>query len=188
MVLDSAPDVVARLMAAFRAGDNRAGGQLMELFYPELKRLAAGHLNRQPHLHSWQPTLLVNELYLQLIKMKALRAPDCDTNHEKASFFALAGLIMKRLLIYHSRPMSRKVQKLPLWDEVRVEEDSSLVEVEELLSRLEDIKPAIRNVVELRVFEGMTAEEIAAKLGCSVVTVHRHWQFARRWLQDQWKN
>ena len=44
-MLDSAPDAIARLMAAFRAGDSRAGGQLMELFYPELKRLAAGHLN-----------------------------------------------------------------------------------------------------------------------------------------------
>ena len=188
MVLDPAPDAIARLMAAFRAGDSRAGGQLMELFYPELKRLAAGHLLRQPRMHSWQPTLLVNELYLQLIKIKALKPSDRDSNNEKAAFFALAGLIMKRLLIYHSRPISRRAEKVPLWEEVRVEEDSSLAEVEELLSRLEDLKPAIRAVVEMRVFEGMTAEEIAPKLGCSVVTVHRYWQFARRWLQSAWKN
>src|SRR5262252_2234055 len=124
-------------MAAFRAGDSRAGGQLMELFYPELKRLAAGQLNRERQGHSLQPTLLVNELYLQLIKIKALQAPDLDTHNEKAAFFALAGQIMKRLLIHHSRRVSSKGQKLPLWDEARWEEHSSILEVEDLLSRLE---------------------------------------------------
>jgi RNA polymerase sigma factor (TIGR02999 family) len=189
MVLDSAPDAIARLMAAFRAGDNRAGGQLMELFYPELKRLAARYLNRERHGHSLQPTLLVNELYLQLIKIKALQPrPDRDSKNEKAAFFALAGQIMKRLLIHHSRRISSKAQKIALWDEARVEEDSSILEVEDLLSRLEGIKPAIRTVVEMRVFEGLTAEEIAPKLGCSVVTVHRYWQFARHWLQKEWEN
>ncbi len=113
MVLDSAPDAIARLMAAFRAGDSRAGGQLMELFYPELKRLAARHLNRERHGHSLQPTLLVNELYLQLIKIKALQPrPDRDSKNEKAAFFALAGQIMKRLLIHHSRRISSKAQKI----------------------------------------------------------------------------
>jgi len=188
MAPNSGPDVIARLMAAFRAGDSRAGGELMELLYPELKRLAAGQLNRERRGHSWQPTLLVNELYLQLIRIKALKPPDSDGKNEKAAFFALAGQIMKRLLIHHSRRVSSKAEKLPLWDEVRVEEDSGILEVEDLLSRLEGIKPAIRTVVELRVFEGLTAEEIAPKLGCSVVTVHRYWQFARHWLQKEWEN
>jgi RNA polymerase sigma factor (TIGR02999 family) len=187
MVLDQPPDVVARLMAAFRNGDSNAGGQLMELLYPELKRLAAGHMYRERQGHSWQPTLLVNELYLQLVKIKALQPPERDTN-EKAAFLALAGQIMKRLLIHHSRPSSSKAQKIPLSDEVRIQEDCSVMEVEGLLSRLEAIKPAIRTVVELKVFEGLTAEEIAPRLGCSVVTVHRYWQFARQWLQKEWEN
>src|SRR5215831_15169404 len=104
MPLDSAREV-ERLMAAFRAGDSRAGNQLIELFYPELKRLAAGHLLRERKEHSWQPTLLVNERYLELVKIKALQAPDRDRNNEKAAFFALAGQIMKRLLIHHGRPL-----------------------------------------------------------------------------------
>lgn len=185
MVLEPGPEAIARLMSAFRAGDNRAGGQLVELLYPELKRLAAIHLVGERQGHSWQPTLLVNELYLQLIKIKALHAPNQDRN-EKAAFFALAGQIMKRLLIHHARPISNKAQKIPLWDGARVEEDTSLEEVEDLLSRLAAIKPAVRTVVEMRVFEGLTAEEIAPKLGCSVVTVHRYWQFARHWLQREW--
>ena len=158
----------------------------MERFYPELKRLAAGKLHGERQEHSWQPTLLVNELYLELIKIKALPPRDRDRDDEKAAFFALAGQIMKRLLIHHSRPMSSKARKIPLWEGVSVEGESSIAEVEDLLARLAAIKPAIRSVVEMKVFEGLTAEEIAPRLGCSVVTVHRYWQFARRWLQTKW--
>ena len=187
MLLDTRPGEIADLMAAFRAGDNRAGGQLMERFYPELKRLAAGQLNRERQEHSWQPTLLVNELYLELVKIKALPQKDPARDNEKAAFFALAGQIMKRLLIHHARPLSSKARKVPLWDGARIEGDASILEVEDLLARLAAIKPAIRSVVEMKVFEGLTAEEIAPRLDCSVVTVHRYWQFARRWLQTKWE-
>ena len=148
----------------------------MELFYPELKRLAAGQLQGERRGHSLQPTLLVNEVYLQLIKIKSLPQTDAERANDKAAFFALAGQIMKRLLIHHARPLSHKAQKVPVLEDLRFEADDSLVEVEELLSRLESIKPGIRTVVELKVFEGRTAEEIAQQLGCATVTVHRHWQ------------
>ena len=172
-------------MAAFRAGDSRAGGQLIELFYRELKRLAAGHLRGERKEHSWQPTLLVNELYLELIKIKALQPPDRDRNNEKAAFFGLAGQIMKRLLIHHARPLSSKAEKIPLWEGLCLKGDATILEVEELLSRLAAIKTEIRTVVEMKVFEGLTAGEIAPKLGCSVVTVNRYWQFARHWLREE---
>jgi RNA polymerase sigma factor (TIGR02999 family) len=175
-------------MAAFRAGDHRAGGQLIEVFYPELKRLAAGHLLGERKEHSWQPTLLVNELYLELIKIKALQPPDQDRNNERAAFFGLASQIMKRLLIHHARPLSSKAQKVPVWEGLCLEGDTGIVEVEDLLSRLAAIKPEIRTVVEMKVFEGLTAEEIAPKLGCSVVTVNRYWQFARHWLRSEWES
>src|SRR5271155_1564150 len=114
MLLDSGPDEITGLMAAFRAGDQRAGGQLMERFYPELKRLASGQLRGERQEHSWQPTLLVKELYLELMKIKALPSKERHRNNEKAAFFALAGQIMKRLLIHHSRPISSKARKIPL--------------------------------------------------------------------------
>jgi RNA polymerase sigma factor (TIGR02999 family) len=182
----SAQRSIASLMAAFRDGDSGAGAQLMELFYPELKRLAAGQLQGERQGHSLQPTLLVNEVYLQLIKIKSLRQTDVERANDKAAFLALAGQIMKRLLIHHARPLSHKAQKVPVLEDLRLEADNSLVEVEDLLSRLESIKPVIRTVVELKVFEGRTAEEIAQQLGCATVTVHRHWQFARQWMKAQW--
>jgi RNA polymerase sigma-70 factor (ECF subfamily) len=173
-------------MAAFRQGDSAAGAQLMDLFYPELKRLAAGQLRGERQGHSWQPTLLVNELYLQLVKIKALRPAETDRPDDKAAFLALSGQIMKRLLIHHARPLSHKAQKVPVWEDLLSEADNSLIEVEDLLSRLGAIKPIIRTVVELKVFEGRTAGEIAQQLGCATVTVNRYWQFARQWMKTEW--
>jgi RNA polymerase sigma factor (TIGR02999 family) len=172
-------------MNAFRGGDSEAGAKLMEMFYPELKRLAARHLSREHQGHSWQPTLLVNELYLELSKIKALGADHQTYDDDKAAFFALAGHLMRRLLIHHARPLEKKVLKIPIWDEIRANPDAGLIEIESLLRRLESMDPILRTVVELKVFEGMTAEEVAMRLKCSVISVNRNWQFARRWMQTK---
>lgn len=185
-MVPSAQKSIASLMAAFREGDGDAAARLMDLFYPELKRLAAGQLRGERQGHSWQPTLLVNELYLELTKIKALRPSEAEHPNDKAAFLALAGQIMKRLLIHHARLLSYKAQKVPVWEDLLAESDNSLIEVEQLLSRLEAIKPVIRTVVELKVFEGRTAEEIAQQLGCATVTVNRYWQFARHWMKTEW--
>lgn len=172
-------------MTAFRAGDSQAGATLTEMFYPELKRLAARHLSREHAAQSWQPTLLVNELYLELAKIKALKNSERTYDDDKAAFFALAGHLMRRLLIHHARPLEKRVLKVPLWEELRGNPEANLAEIENLLCSLQTMDPILRTVVELKVFEGMTAEEIAGRLGCSAVTVNRHWQFARRWLQTK---
>jgi RNA polymerase sigma factor (sigma-70 family) len=62
--------------------------------------------------------------------------------------------------------------------------EASLVEVEQLLTRLHMIDPELRAVVEMKVFEGLSREEIAERLGCSVRTVARHWDFAQQFLQQ----
>ncbi len=189
MVVQHTPaNTISPLMAALRGGDRQAGARLIELFYPELRRLAANRMKGERKDHSWQPTLLVNELYLELIKMRALEPQETDRQDQKAAFFALAGQVMKRLLIHHARPLSSKAQKVPLWEELCLDADTSIVEMEHLLARLETIKPILRTVVEMKVFEGRTAEEIADQLGCATVTVNRYWQFARHWLKSEWRN
>jgi RNA polymerase sigma factor (TIGR02999 family) len=181
-----AAQTVSRLMAAYRQGDKRAADELVEMFYPQLRRLAAARMRKEPSGHSWQPTLLVNELYLELIKIKALKPPDADGGDEKSAFFGLAGLLMKRLLIHHARPLSQRVDKLALGAEMAATPGSEAVaEMETTLCRLAAIRPRLRTVVELRVFEGLTGEEIADKLECAPSTVARDWSFAKHWLQRQ---
>lgn len=181
---------VQALMARFRSGDRQAAADLVDLFYPELKRLAAARMSNENAGHTWTPTVLVNELYLELVKIRALRDAAEDEN-ERQSFLSLAGFIMRRLLIHHSRPLYRKAQKVDA--EVLNQRPSgggdsspdSLAQIEGMLKRLEEIDPQLRRIVEMRVFEGRAMKEIAEVAGCSERTAQSRWSFARRWIEHE---
>jgi len=181
-----APDTVARLMTDFRKGDKAAANRLVELLYPELRKLAATKMRGERTGHTWQPTLLVNELYLALVKIKAL-GDGGNADQEKAAFLGLAGHVMKHLLIDHARPLYRRAEKIELRDMPdRVSAGvESMQFVEEALARLAAINPKLRSVIEMRVFEGLTGDEIAQQLGCSPRTVANLWTFAKRWLEKE---
>ncbi len=70
---NAGPPNLAELLARFRDGDRRAASQLVELLYPELRRIAATKMKKERLEHTWQPTALVNELYFELLKTKVLR-------------------------------------------------------------------------------------------------------------------
>ena|SRR5581483_772632 len=180
----SSPETVAHLMADFRRGDASAAGKLVDVFYPELRRIAGERMGRERPGHSWQPTVLVNELYLRLIKIRALRSADGETEQEHQAFLRLAAHIMKRLLIEHARPLYKRSEKTVISDlpDTSSSGMETLAEIEAALRELNAINPDVRAVVELRVFEGLTGEEIARRLGCGTATVTRHWNFARHWL------
>ena len=169
------------------AGRKATADQLFELLYPELRRLAAARMRREAGGHSWQPTLLVNELYLELLKNKALdRLP--GEAAQKHQFMGLAAFLMKRLLILHSRPLSQRAQSAGLESLGDLPSDpnaESLQCVEDLLCRIERVDPNFRTVVEMKVFEGSTHEEIAARLGCTSRSVGTYWSFARQWLETE---
>ncbi len=57
-----------------------------------------------------------------------------------------------------------------------------LAEVEDLLEGLEQVDPQLRTVAELKVFEGLSMEEIAAQVDIPLRTAYRRWTFARTWL------
>ena len=181
---------ITRLMAEFRKGDHVAASQLIELLYPELRRLAAAKMRGERSEHTWQPTVLVNELYLALVRTKALAGDGSSQEEEKAAFLRLSGHIMKHLLIDHARPLYRRAAKLELRETPGsgASETESLQFVEETLSRLASVDPKLRTVIELRVFEGLTGDEIARRLGCSPRTVASYWDFAKSWLAKELGN
>jgi RNA polymerase sigma factor (TIGR02999 family) len=180
------PELISSLMSGLRRGDQRAAGQLVEIFYPELRRIAAARMKAERDNHTWRPTALVNELYLELVKIKALRKTGPTSDAEKQEFLALSAFLMKRLLIHHSRRLSSKAsyEELPELASP-LSGTEALVQVEDALDRLAAIDPKLRFTVEMRVFEGLTGEEIAARMDCSTATVTRNWSFARRWLEEE---
>src|SRR3954453_20282473 len=107
----ASPDV-ARLMASFRSGDAESARQLVQIFYPELRRIAGLHMRGERKNHTLQATALVNELYLELVRIRHLRPGIPDAEVEKAEFLRLAAHLMRRLLIHHARPLSKRVDKI----------------------------------------------------------------------------
>jgi RNA polymerase sigma-70 factor (ECF subfamily) len=179
-------EVDKRLMIEFRQGSPEAAGKLVQLFYPELRRLASSRMLGERTNHTWQPTILVHELYLELTRVKELPSRSAADEDAKTAFFVLAAFVMKRLLVHHARPLPKQVTKTEIDEALgeAVSGEQSLREIEDLLTRLGAIDATLRMVVEMKVFEGLSREEIAVRLGCSVRTVARHWEFAQHWLRN----
>ena len=84
MACSDTSGTVASLMLRLRSGDREAADQLLIALYREVRRLAAAKMSAEASDDSWQPSLLVNELYLQLIKVKSLPVPGNSTrNHNE---------------------------------------------------------------------------------------------------------
>jgi RNA polymerase sigma factor (TIGR02999 family) len=179
-------EAVTKLMGRFRLGDREAAGELVEMFYPQLRQIAASRMRREGSGHTWQTTVLVNELYLELVKIKALGLGDPTNQDEREAFLKLSSHLMRRLLIHHVRPLSKRIEHGDMPDDILDDSpgQDSLQQIDDTLDRLERVSPALRTVVELRVFEGLSHEEIAERVGSSLRTVVRHWKFARTWLAE----
>jgi DNA-directed RNA polymerase specialized sigma24 family protein len=69
--------------------------------------------------------------------------------------------------------------------EVGGNKEMDVFELDEALTRMADVDKRMAQVVELRVFGGITVEEVAHVLGVSVRTVHYDWRMARMWLSRE---
>lgn len=184
---DPSQTLLARLLTESDGGTLHGPEQLIDAFYPELKRLAAAKMRRQPADHSWRPTELVSELYLELVKMSALRPVRSDDPRQRSAFFALAGQAMQWLLIRHTRTLAWRTspEELPPSVANLSPGADKVAELESMLEALAAIDSQLRSVVEMRVFEGLSIEECSDRLGCSISTVTRNWRFAKRWLWNR---
>ena len=166
--------------------DEQALAELMPLVYDELRRLARGYLGREQPGRTLQPTALVNEAYLRLLKDKK---QDWRT---RAHVIGIAAASMRQILIEAAR--ARDARKRG-GGRARVTLDEGMVggetrtvdvlEVDRALNKLARINAAQARLVELRFFGGLTIEESAEALGISPATVKRHWTVARAWLQRE---
>ena len=172
-------------MERLRQGDQQAVGHLVTLFYPELRRLARSQMRGERQKHTWQPTVLVNQLYLELLKMRGARKRSSHSDDERAAFFRLAAHLMRRLLIHHARPMAKRFEVDMVTDwlpQIPASGDGDLKEVENLLLDLERMDPLFRTIAEMRALEGMSMEEVAEALDIPLRTAYRRWTFVREWL------
>jgi RNA polymerase sigma-70 factor, ECF subfamily len=180
------PGEVTRLLAQFKGGNERALEKLVPIVYKELRRLAGHYLRGERPAHTLQPTALVHEAYLRLVGLDRI---DWQ-NH--AQFMAVAGQMMRRILVNHAAGRGTKKRTSPEANEwrrldqgVEVCDIEGILAVDEALGRLSALSPRQAQVVELRYFAGFTVEETAEALGLPLITVKREWAVAKAWLRRE---
>ena len=176
---------VTRIFAVL-PGDPTDAAELMPLLYEELRKLAAQKLAGEADGQTLQPTALVHEAWLRMTTGQPQKWQN------RAHFFAAAAEAMRRILIENARRKGRikhggQFQRVNLEgiDLATGTDDNTLLVVNEAIERLEAQDPFKANLVKLRFFVGLSAEESAPLLGVSVPTIKRHWNVARVWLLQE---
>jgi RNA polymerase sigma factor (TIGR02999 family) len=168
---------LSTLLGAVRAGDPEALERLVALIYDGLRRMARRRLRPERPDHSLQPSALVNEALLRLLRGKTLvSAPD------RHYLFAAAAQAMRRVLVEHAR--RRRASKrsglgvrIPLDEALTFyqEQGLDLLDLHEALERLARKYPRPARVVELKFFGGLSVPDIALVVGVSDATVEADW-------------
>jgi RNA polymerase sigma factor (TIGR02999 family) len=180
---------VTLLLARWAGGDQTALDALMPVVYAELRRIADAYLRRERGNHTLQPTALVHEAWLRLV-----RQDGGQFDHRK-QFYALAAQVMRRILVDHARAANADKRgggatNLTL-DESAAARSAPIVELlalDEALDQLAAASPRQARVIELRYFGGLRVDETAEVLGVSAPTVTRDQQAAEAWLARAMSN
>ena len=172
---------VTELLKAWGDGDEQALDRLTPLVYGELQRIARSYLRREGPSHTLQPTALVNEAFVRLMKAERIDWQG------RAHFYALSARLMRRILVDAAR--RRQYQRRGAGQRVTFDDGLmpapdgyDLVALDDALTSLAALDPRQSQVVELRFFGGLGGDEVAQILGVSSKTVQRDWQTAKVWL------
>jgi RNA polymerase sigma factor (TIGR02999 family) len=179
---------ITRLLQDWKNGDETAVDQLFPLVYDELKRQARNYLNKERGNHTLQPTALVHEVYLRLIKLNQMKWED------RAHFYAISATTMRRILVDHAREIAADkrggaLQRITL-ENLQISNEqkaTDLLELDEALIKLAEIEERKVRVVEMNFFGGLNQKEIAEVLQITEKTVQRDWKFAKLWLYRELK-
>jgi len=174
------------LVHEYANGDKAALDRLLPLVYSELRRIANSHLRNERLGHTLQPTALVHELYARLADQEA---PDL---RDRVHFLSVAAHVMRQILIDHARTKyahKRGGRQTPLsLDEAHnacVEKPAIMIRIDDALNQLARQDPRKTQLIEMRFFAGLTAEESATVLDLPVNTVRRELRVAQAWLQRE---
>jgi len=181
-------ETLTQILSELDAGTSKGFQErLYPIVYEELRDLASRLMRSERSGHTLQPTALVHETYLKLVTG---RTPQAWTG--RAHFFGVAARAMRQVLIEHAR--KRTAQKRGLGrDHVTLDEsllpgsapEVQILKLDSLLEQLQELDSRMSQIVELRVFGGLTVAEVAEFLDVSLRTVDRDWGVAKLWFIQQ---
>jgi RNA polymerase sigma factor (TIGR02999 family) len=161
----------------------RPAEELLPEVYAELRHLAAALTGKLRPGQTLQPTALVHEAYLRLVKNR-------DPGWEgRRHFFGAAAQAMREILIEQarrkdSRKRGRGAKRVELAEGLALIEPPAddILALDEAIEQLRAEMPHLAEVVLLRYYTGLSVEETADVIGRSISSVTRDWRFARAWL------
>jgi RNA polymerase sigma-70 factor, ECF subfamily len=176
---------VTHLLTRWAEGDRAALDALMPIVYGELRKIADAYLRRERSGHTLQPTALVHEAWLRLMKQDQ---PSFD--HRK-QFYAFAAQVMRRVLVDHARAVNAE-KRGGGSDKTALDQDHAVdigagrivefLALDQALTQLARVSARQAQVIELRYFAGLNLEEISDVLGVSPATISRDQRSAEAWL------
>jgi RNA polymerase sigma-70 factor, ECF subfamily len=176
---------ITELLKRVHEGDPQALRAVIPLVYGELKKLAAGHLRREGRAQRLETTALVHEVFLRLARGQH------PSYEDRSHFYGIASKLMRQILVEmarsratHKRNVMAEVQLAGIADVGR-QPDESVLAIDDALERLARIDPLKAELIQMRFFGGMTAEESATVLSLSVHSVRRHLRLAQAWLHKE---
>jgi RNA polymerase sigma factor (TIGR02999 family) len=164
---------------------------LIRILYGDLHRIAVRHVRSERPDHTLEATGLLHEAYLKL--------SDSDQSQftSRTHFLAVASRVMRQVLVDYAR--ARQTEKRGGGEirsleenedsrtlEMRAGPTSEPVEVLNLHRALEALAAEnheLAELIELRYFGGMTAEEIAETRSRSVHVIRHDLRLAHAWLR-----
>ncbi len=181
---------VTLLLRRVAARDQGAEAELLEVLYPQLKRIAASYMRKERREHTLQATAVVHEAYLRLFG---------DSGREfenRAHFLAVAAKAMRNVLIDYAKRVNAAKRGRD-FDKVSIESnpvaDTSALNLDEMLTvasamdKLQAVDEVAHRVALLRHYLGMTSKEVAQELDLAERTVRRRWQYGRAFLHKELK-
>lgn len=177
---------VTGLLQAAHDGDQAAEAALLPLVYDELRRRANGMMRRESAAHTLQPTALVHEAYMRMIRQ------DNVDWQGRTHFFALSSKMMRRVLVDHARSRMRQKRggdavkvSLDSGLQLSVQRDPDILALDQALTRLAALDERQARIVEMRFFGGMTVSDVADVLGVSKRTIEAEWTMIKAWLRRE---
>tara|TARA_R110002096_G_scaffold46676_6_gene124803 strand:- start:16836 stop:17414 length:579 start_codon:yes stop_codon:yes gene_type:complete len=173
---------VQQLLAAIDRGENGALEQLVELVYPDLKRLAHFQLAGERPGHTLNTTAIVHEAFVRL-------SGTAGAYTDRAHFLRAAATVTRHVLIDHARKRNAEkrgagAEPVALNEERYSKADDTLavLELDAAIRDIGKVDPALERVIECRYYAGLTVKETAEALGMSVRSIERAWQKGRAYL------
>jgi RNA polymerase sigma-70 factor, ECF subfamily len=174
---------ITRMLRQWQAGDAGARERVVEAVYAQVRAIA-GRAARAASGGTLTPTELAHEVLIRLLGAEA-------SWEDRRHFFHVVAQGTRQILIDAARRRlrdkrgggARQVELSALGD-IAVEDDATLLRVNEALEELGRADPRRAQVIELTYFGGFERGEIAQVLGVSVPTIDRDLRFGRAWLKS----